>query len=135
MLNATAPPARTTTPTPAITHGRLLRALGPTRVLQRLRQACDHLLGGGQFLGDRFLSRSDFPGQPALLVPATELRRGRLRGLDAQADNPPRDVHRSHCRVGQAAGQSLPRGQPGFRLRAHLPPFCAAVDQTASIGT
>ena len=66
MMNATAPPARTATAGPGDTHGRCLRRCGPPRVLQRLGQACDHLLRGGQLLGERLLGRGDVPGQPAL---------------------------------------------------------------------
>jgi hypothetical protein len=75
--------------------------------------------------GDRFLGNSEFPGESALPVTATELRRGRLSRMNAKSDNAPCDVHRSHRRIGQAPVQSLPGGQPGSRLCAHLSPLCA----------
>jgi hypothetical protein len=97
---------------------------GSARLLECLRQVGHYLLGGGQFLSERFLCSSEFPGQPAFLITAAQRRRGCLRRMQPDSDNTSGDVHRAHRRVGQAAGQSLPRGQPGLRLRAHLPPFC-----------
>ncbi len=120
MLNAAAPPARTATAIPANDQRALAATLGAPRVLQRLGQARDHFLCGGQLLGKRLLGRREVSGQPALLVAAPQLRRGRLRGLDTQPDHSAGDVNRSLRRVTQAARQSLPWGQPGIRLRAHL---------------
>ena len=98
---------------PAITQGRGPRRCFLPRLLQGLRQVCDHFLRGRQLLGDRFLGSSDFPGQPALSVPTADLRRGRLRRVDPKPDNATCDIHRPHGRVRQASAQPLPRGQLG----------------------
>jgi hypothetical protein len=108
------------------------------RLLQGLRQVRDHFLRGRQLLGDRFLRSSDFPGQPALLVPASDLRGGRLRPVNAKANNAACDIHRPHRRVRQASAQPLSWGQLGRRYCAHLRPLCAVarmLHQPAIIAT
>jgi len=72
----------------------------------------------------------------ALSMPAAKLRRGRLRGVDPEPDSP-RVTSTVPRRIGQASHQSLPGGQPGFRVRFHPPPYlCRRSNlQTATIGT
>ena len=86
----------------------------------------EHLLRGRQLLGEGLLGGLQIPGQPALLVTATQTRRAGLRRVSAQPDDAAGNVHRPDRRVGQAAGQPLPRAQPGVVLSAHFSPFPAA---------
>ena len=90
MLKVTAPAASVADGGPGDQPGALAVASGPACVLERLRQVRDHLLGDGQFLSERFLGSSEFPGQPALSIPAAKLRRGRLRGMTARVRRLPR---------------------------------------------
>lgn len=141
MLNATAPPARTATAAPAISHGRLLRWC----FLRACCNACGRFATTSCAAANSWAivswAAATSRASPALLVAATHLRRGRLHRIDAKPDYAACDIYRADRRVRQASGQPLPGGQLGRRLRrlrTHLPPFYACrpmLHQPATIAT
>jgi hypothetical protein len=87
--------------------------LGSPCFLDRLGKARNDLLRRRQFPSDRLLGAAEFLGNATLPVVPTQAAARRLRAMKAQTDCAAGDVEGPDRGVGQAAGETLPRSQPG----------------------